>query len=387
VPEVKPDLGLENVYLAKRQRLAEGQAQSPTFEPASTPRSTSLLNLSGQTFPPGASDGPILSPRAADRKSDGDVSLAVPPSDLCDEEDEQDVVRDAERRKMDRRGSSVKVGEGFEDEHSHDDEESSNLPAMPQRLTDRDWTRKRKRSLLNTALRPLDYTTVPKIAQQQVQSNQPRQNLMLEWPRIEKALEPCSPRSSSPGTTASDGTNINCKFRLDKSCQIADLTLCTIPNGSSIVAAIVRHHDSNWSPDLVAVGHKFLGEQGKVIRMTQLSPGLWMLLGYRCNDGAVDLCNSGGLNAKSMSSSHSDVASHRTDHLDDDRDEAGKNREEVTNEYSHRTHKLWLESDEMLLLSLKDKQGMEWEEIYKRFPRRSPGAVKLRYYTLRKKGL
>jgi hypothetical protein len=171
------------------------------------------------------------------------------------------------------------------------------------------------------------------------------------------------------------------------SCQITDLTLCTVPNGSSIVTAIVRHRDSNWSRDPVALGHKFLGEQGKVIRMTQLSPGSWMLLGYQCNDGALDLCNRGGLNAEWMSSSHSDAASHGTDHSDDDWDEEGENREEVTKECSHRTHKLWLESDEMLLLSLKDKQGMEWEEICKRFPSRSPGAVKLRYYTLRKKGL
>ncbi len=415
MPDVIPDLELEDAYLAKRQRLAEGQAQSPTLEPASTPKPTSLLNLSGQASLPRASDGPIPRPRAAGWKDDGAVSLALPPSDLHDEEDdndahvqgtveellqssrrispfegmegERDVVRDAERREMNRRGSGGKVGESSEDELSHTNEEFDIPPATPRRLMGRGWTRKRKHGLSNTALRPLDCNTVPTRAQQQVRPSQPRQKSMPERPRTGKAPQCCSPRSSSPGTTAGDGTNINYESSLGMSCQITDLTLCTVPNGSSIVTAIVRHRDSKWSLDPVALGHKFFGEQGKVIRMTQLSPGSWMLLGYRCNDGTLDLCNRGGLNAEWMSSSHSDATSHGTDHADDDWDEEGENREEVTKECSHRTHKLWRESDEMRLLSLKDKQGMEWEEICKRFPGRSPGAVKLRYYTLRKKGL
>jgi hypothetical protein len=86
-----------------------------------------------------------------------------------------------------------------------------------------------------------------------------------------------------------------------------------------------------------------------------------------------------------MSSPHSDAASRGTDHSDDDWDEEGENGEEGTEVYSQRTHRHWLESDEELLLSLKDKQGMEWKEICERFPGRSPGAVKVRYYTLRKK--
>ena len=171
------------------------------------------------------------------------------------------------------------------------------------------------------------------------------------------------------------------------SCQITDLTLCTIPNCSSVVTAMLRPRNSNCSIDLVSLGHKVLGEQVKVIRMTQVSPDAWMLLGYRCNERAMDPCNRRSLNAEWMSSSHNDAASHGTDHPDDNWDEEDENGEEVTKEYSQRTHKLWLESDEVLLLSLKDKQGMEWEEICKRFPSRSPGAVKLRYYALRKKAL
>jgi hypothetical protein len=251
----------------------------------------------------------------------------------------------------------------------------------------RDSAPKRKRGLSNTPLRPLDCNTVPTRAQQQLRPSQPRQTSIPGRPRINESPRSCSPQSSSPDRTAGDGTSINYGPSLDKTCQITDLTLCAIPNGSSIVTAIVRYRDSNWSLDPIALGNRFLGEQGKVIRMTQLSPGSWMLLGYRCNDSALDVCNRGGLNAEWIGSSHSDASSHGTDHSDDDSDEEGENGEKVIKGCSRRTHKPWLESDEVCLLSLKDKQGMEWEEICKRFPDRSPGAVKLRYYTLRKKDL
>ncbi|KAF1935357.1 hypothetical protein EJ02DRAFT_460450, partial [Clathrospora elynae] len=56
-----------------------------------------------------------------------------------------------------------------------------------------------------------------------------------------------------------------------------------------------------------------------------------------------------------MISSHNDAASHGTDHSDDDDwDKEDKNGEEVIKEYSQQTHKLWLKSDKVLLLSLKD---------------------------------
>jgi hypothetical protein len=84
-----------------------------------------------------------------------------------------------------------------------------------------------------------------------------------------------------------------------------------------------------------------------------------MLLGYRCNDSALDVCNRGGLTAEWIGSSYSDASSHRTDHSDDDSDEEGENREEVIKECSRRTHKLWLELDKVCLLLLKDKQGIE----------------------------
>jgi hypothetical protein len=399
---------------AKRRRTAERQAQSSIVEPTYTPKPMPLLDPSDEASRPSSSDGTIPGPLGADRKEDGTTSLTLPPTDFRDVEDgdgacvqganeellqarrsitpserlqfEQDVGQESNRRATNRQDSGSKVGEVFEEEHSHN-EASSIPPSRLQRRRRRTWTPEMGRKPSNNSLRPLDYNTVPTRAPQGSRMSQPQKKFKSERRDTDKGPQTCFQRSNTPGTTADDETNIDYESGLRMSCQITDLTLSAIPDGSSVVTAILRHHDSNCSLDLVALGHKVLGEQGKVIRITQLSPDSWVLLGYRCNKRAIDLCNRGSLNAEWMSSSHNDAASHGTDHSDDNWDEEDENGEEVTKEYSQRTHKLWLESDEVLLLSLKDKQGMEWEEICKRFPSRSPGAVKLRYYTLRKKGL
>ena len=183
--------------------------------------------------------------------------------------------------------------------------------------------------------------------------------------------------------------------------QITDLTLCPVPKGSSIVTAIVRYRDSKLSLDPVALDHNFFGGEGKLIRMTQLSPDSWMLLGYRYDDGASSPCTRGSLNADWMSSLPSDAASHETDHLDDDWDEEDENGEEDAGEYKpllpssnqgfnrddmrfhQRTHKPWLKSDEQRLLLYKERMDMEWKDIFERFPDRTPGAIRTRWHMLR----
>jgi hypothetical protein len=167
--------------------------------------------------------------------------------------------------------------------------------------------------------------------------------------------------------------------------QITDLTLCTVPKGSSIVSAVVRYRDSKWPLDLATLGPKFFGRDGKVICMTQLSPDSWMLLGYRYDDGASGPCTGRSSKADWISESHSDAANHDMNFLDDDWDEKSEKGEEGLKTCETRTHIPWLESDEVPLLSLKDNQGMEWKGICKRFPSQTPGAVQVRYHTLHKK--
>jgi hypothetical protein len=141
--------------------------------------------------------------------------------------------------------------------------------------------------------------------------------------------------------------------------HITDFTLSAVPNSPSIVTAVVCYCDSKWPLDPAALGPKFLGGDGKVIRMIQLSSDSWMLLGYWYDDDASGPCTSRSLKADWTSESHSNAANHETNSLDDNWDENSEKREEGIETYGKRTRILWLESDEVRLLSLKDKQGME----------------------------
>jgi hypothetical protein len=142
VPNVISDLEREGLYPAKRQRLAERRAQSSILEPASTPKSTHLIDLSGQVSHPSASDAPIPGPLGAGREHDGAISLVLPLTDLRGAEDddgayvykaveeppqargsippsewmegEQDVSRESDRCVINRQGGGSKVGESFE---------------------------------------------------------------------------------------------------------------------------------------------------------------------------------------------------------------------------------------------------------------------------------
>jgi hypothetical protein len=141
--------------------------------------------------------------------------------------------------------------------------------------------------------------------------------------------------------------------------HITDFTLSTVPISSSIVTAVIRFRDLKSPLDPAALGLKFLGGDAKVIRMTQLSPDSWILLGYRYDDDALGPCTSRSLKADWTGESHSDATNYETNSLDDDWDEKSEKGEEGIETCGKRTHILWLESDEVLLLSLKDKQGME----------------------------
>jgi hypothetical protein len=325
----------EDSHPTKRLRLSAGHTQSLILEPIS-PQPTPPLSLSGQAF-----------------------------SLLEGIGGEQDFYRDT-----DRQGSRTRVRKRHVDELI--------IPPTEHHR------RKRRYSLTDTALRPLDRNTVAERAKQQARSIHPQRKSRLGRPRTDKGPQPCSPRSYSPDKTAGVRKDINYGLSHDMSCHVSGLSRYPIPKGSSIVTATVRCCDSNWSLDPVALGHKVLGKQVTVIRMTRLHDS-WELLGYQCNDGAPGLYDNESLNAEWMNSSNSDATSYTTDHSDDDCDGKSDFEEQDTGRTSQRTHVAWLQSDEERLLSYKDKQNMVWEEIYKLFPERSEGAVQVRYYMLRKK--
>ncbi|KAF1965723.1 hypothetical protein BU23DRAFT_18950 [Bimuria novae-zelandiae CBS 107.79] len=91
--------------------------------------------------------------------------------------------------------------------------------------------------------------------------------------------------SALPRMKVRDGTNDD-GSGTNKAYQMTDLVHCHVhchvPEGSSI--AIIRCRESNLFLNMTALGYKLYGDEGKVIRMTQLSPDSWMLLRYQYDD-------------------------------------------------------------------------------------------------------
>jgi hypothetical protein len=399
VLNVTPEPELEDPRPTKRQRPVERQAEHLKPNPVPTPKLTPLSTPSGGVSHSRASTERSLQSIDSNElhtADDGDDSAhnprasegllpsrrAVSPSEGI--AGEQNFGPDSERREENREGS----GGEFRGSHDELNQDDVLFPRSPAKLSQR---RKRSNRPLEkkwhgssrTTLGRRCSSTMPTRTSQQVTSSQSQS---LYRPPMDNQPPSCSPRAPSLGKKAEDETNIKHRPSVDMSYQITDLTLCTVPKGSSIVSAVVRYRDSKWPLDLAALGPQVLGEDGKVIRMIQLSPDEWMLLGYRCDNDALVLCNRRSLDVERISNSNNDAASHGTDHSDDDWDEEDGHGEQDIHRHSSRTHIAWPPSDEARLLSYKDKQGMEWKEIFKRFPDRTTGAVRTRYHKLHTEG-
>ena len=84
------------------------------------------------------------------------------------------------------------------------------------------------------------------------------------------------------------------------------------------------HSESNLSLSPIALEHYLLGGKGKVIRITQLSPDSWMLLGYRHDDSRSNTSTHEIPtldNTDRLSSPRCNAASYNTDHSNDEDEE------------------------------------------------------------------
>ncbi|KAF2690377.1 hypothetical protein K458DRAFT_383484 [Lentithecium fluviatile CBS 122367] len=406
--DVVPEQELDS-RSTKRRRSSERLAENLVCNPARTPKSTLLPTPAGSASHSRASIEPSLRSLDSDRGRDGARTPRSSLSDLCTEDNGGDSThsrRTSEGLLHSTRGfifpsESIEGGEDIGSEEyreggsggggaseSHND--AHNQDHVSRRLSAKTSQRRtrsghllqeKRYGPLSTALRRQGSSTTRTRASRQVASSQPQQ---LYRSPINNRPRSCSPPRSFLGTKAGGGSDIKYRSGADMSIQITDLTLCDVPNGSSIVTGIIRCHDSKQSPDLAALGHRLFGGEGKVIRVTQLLRDSWMLVGYRYKGSASNPCSRKDLNSDWMSSSRSNAASHKTDDSDDDWDEKSEKGEESREIHSQRTRKPWLESEDVRLRSLKDRQGMGWEEICQRFPNRTLGALRLRYYTLRK---
>ena len=179
------------------------------------------------------------------------------------------------------RGGSDEAEEDQSGERSHVDVfdrpvrgtfERSNHIGRPSRMRGRSRSRS---SLRSSRRNRMPAGTLPSIALSRF--HQP------SIPRTESALQTGSPQRQSPKSKASDSHNqIGTKIAY----EITDLTHSQVPKGSSVVTMIVRCTESNLTLHPIALQHRLFGSGVKMIRMTQLSPDSWMLVGYRSNNVA-----------------------------------------------------------------------------------------------------
>jgi hypothetical protein len=415
VLNVTPEPELEDLRPTKRQRPVERQAghlrRNPVPTPKLTPQLTPLSTPNSGVSHSRASTERSLQSIDSDCKRDGARTPRSSPSELhtADGDDsahnpresegllpsrravspsegiagEQNFGSDSERRGENREGS----GGEFRGSHDKLNQDDVLFPRSPAKLSQRRKRSNRplkgkKHSPSRTTLGPRSSSTMLR-ASRQITPSQAQQPY---WSVIDEEFRSCSPQTSSRGTKTGNEPNIKHRHSVDMAYQITDLTLCAVPNGSSIVTAVIHYRDSKSPLDPAVLGPKFLGRNSKVIRMTQLSQNSWMLLGYRYDDDASGPCTGRSLDVERISNSNNDAAGHGTDHSDDDWDEEDGHGEQDIHRHSSRTHIVWPPSDEARLLSYKDKQGMEWKEIFKRFPDRTTGAVRTRYHKLHTEG-
>lgn len=381
VPDIASEPELEEPRLAKRRRPSErqlenlilGHAPTPEPMPLSTPgRPDSRSRASNEPSPSplgnnsqgGGAGSPVPSLNSLNKEINSNNAHARGTVEELLHSPRQSIspFKEVEGKKN-RNCSDNEVGESHEDDPDQVDQVSG-IPSVKtsQRSKRSDGpVPKRGRGLSQATLRRGGWSMVPTRTSRNVISPQPCQ---LSKPRTDSSTWSCSPRTSSPGKKAEGGPNKNYGPIANIAYQITDLTHCHVPEGSSIVTVTVRCSESICLNQM-ALYQKLLGSEGKVIRMTQLSPGSWMLLGYRYNDGASGPCTRGSSHATRMSIHHSHAASHETDYLDDDWDEEDENGEEGVVEYepaapssdqefsrvaTHfrpRKHKPWLEASYM----------------------------------------
>ncbi|KAF2178266.1 hypothetical protein K469DRAFT_334460 [Zopfia rhizophila CBS 207.26] len=402
---------LEDSRSAKR-RSAQPQAESLASSPVCTPTSTTPLQAHGSHLSPlRVSNDPNASVMDGGGKDNGADTSDLPRSDLLDLQNGGDgehhegmtdtellhsstqSISPSERGEADQ-DSSPDLERG-EDKSDDSDSEVGEI--------DED---KRRRGPSQTGFKPQGGSTMPTTTSRQLRSPLSQ---CQSGPKADITTRSGSPQTSSPGMEAVYDSSINYGPSDNMAYQLTDITLCQVPKGSLIVTAIVRCNDmmSKSSPNPSALERNFLGDKGQVIRMTQVSPDSWLLLGYRYDDGSAPNPRTRQSlmhrSADRKSSRHSKATNHDAVHPDNNGDEEDENGDKDTsndNPYAtgsdtrlnkgnvrlrKRTRLPWLESDEQRLCSYKEKMGMKWDEIFPLFPDRTPGAVQVRWYALQEK--
>ncbi|KAH7111044.1 hypothetical protein B0J11DRAFT_512222 [Dendryphion nanum] len=190
--------------------------------------------------------------------------------------------------------------------------------------------------------------------------------------------------------SAGNESNSNRRPNVNASCRISDVTIHPIPKRSSIVTAIIHGSEPKLMPNLAVCSPGILGipgEKEQVIRTVQVSPDSWLLIGYRNNDDTPGLATRESFREHKedqKSYTRMDSAKDDSDQVDDSETESGEDEDEEGGIRCRRRTKVpWSESEDC---QLRAYMGMrvEWKEIARQFPARTPSAVQQRLYALKR---
>ncbi|KAF2752677.1 hypothetical protein EJ05DRAFT_269252 [Pseudovirgaria hyperparasitica] len=365
------------------------------------PKSTPLPSPSSQVPSPRASNGPRPDFPECNDKGDGAESPGLYSSrqSISPFEgtvSEQDINPDSDRREKSRKGRRSEVGESHRDELNQVDVSYGASATPPQRHNPSNRSvQERPRGRPQTHLKPQNGSTVFRKTSRQLTSPPSQQ---LSGPRADSTARISRigpPRTFSTGAKAAYDSSI---YRGTSDYELMDIAhyYCDVPNDSPIITATVYCADvmSALYAKSSALRWNLLGNKGEVIRTIKLSSDSWLVIGYRHDDcGAPKLCSGRGSMQRSTdreTGRHSNAINYDAVHPETYGNEKYEDEDEDVSDNGYmlsgkRTHVPWKESDGQRLLSYKDKMGLDWDDIVFRFPGRSVGAVKLRYYTLHKK--
>ena len=456
VLDLTSEPALEDSRSAKRRRSAQPQGESLVSSPVCTPKSTPPPGRGSPISPLRTSNDPNTSNLDGGNK-DNDANIPdLPRSDILDSvnggdsehqghgldtgplEPLRQSVSPCRRTEGDRHvsedmyagedrsnGSDGEVGESGEDDPNGDQEVSRRAGAATlqrHKRSNRSFQDKR-RGPTGTSLERLDGSTRPTRTLRHLKSSPARRH---SGSKADIVTRSASLRTSSPGAKVVHDCTVNYGQSDHADYRPTDITLCQVPECTTLVTAIVHWNEitSKLSLKPLTIVRDLLGDAGQLIRMTQLTSDSWLLVGCRYNDtlnvyaspsstqqSSDYTASKTGTRSPHGKGANNDAVGPDDDEDDNDRDDDFGNGSQSSGSESsggsdsdasaaaaddgrlHREHRRvqvrtrrpWLESDDRRLLAYKNKMGMKWDDIFGRFPDRTPGAVRAHWHILQGK--
>jgi len=266
--------------------------------------------------------------------NDSQSGLVTSPNDLNEEDDDDGAYAREVLEERNRKGSGNQAAETHED--------LSQVEKVFRRPQVKHFRRSKRidRPVQEGERRPVTRSqgSMPSSKSQNATLSQLRQ---LSRPRSNSVNRSYSPQTASPRIKASRRTNAS-RPSANLAYQIINFTHYHVPEGSSILTVILRS-ESNLPLNPKVLDREILDGKSGVVRITQLSLDLWMLLGYRYDDSGLNISTRESRTLDTMdwvSSPCSNAASHETDYSNDEdedyKEDLGKPKVYATKSNIHR---------------------------------------------------